>query len=122
LRNLFYIPIAERSAAMASGLGRDNDHFGDLDAHSSDEDWDLGFPRNCEVEERAETSRNENANSDTSGEDCSYSDLHALHACRSFGGGAVNAGGDGLVHAGRGVKLGSGSWGEEGGATSLLRE
>jgi hypothetical protein len=111
LRNLFYILVGESSAEMASGFGSDTDPFGDLDVHGSDEEWDLGFPRNSEVDEGAETSRNENADSDASGENCSYSDLHALHAHRGSGGGAVNAGGAGRVHAGRGgaLRRGSGS-------------
>jgi hypothetical protein len=96
---------------MASGFGSDTDPFGDLDMHGSNEEWDLGFPRNCEVDEGVEMSRNENADSDTSGENCSYSDLHVLHAHKSSGGGAVNVGGDGRVHTGRGgaLRRGSGS-------------
>jgi hypothetical protein len=96
---------------MASEFGSDTDPFGDLDVYGSDEEWDLGFPRNCEVDEGAETSRNENADSDASGENCSYSDLHALHTHRSSGGRVVNVGGDGRVHAGRrgALRRGSGS-------------
>ena len=97
----FYIMVDESSAAMAFGFGSDTDLFRDLDMHGNDEQWDLGFPRNCEVDEGAEMSRNENADSDTSRENYNYSNLHALHAHKSSRGGAVNVGGDGFVHAGR---------------------
>jgi hypothetical protein len=49
--------------------------------HSSDEDWDLQYPRNSNVEGAPDISGGEIGNTD--GEDCSYTDLYALHAHRS---------------------------------------
>jgi hypothetical protein len=104
---------------MECGIGSGTNQVGIPDqVHSSDNDWDLEFPPNLEIEDFPHTSEDESSDSEgreaKARANCSYIDLHVVHEHKASRGCRRDSGGGAMRVAASNEGVGSTSVGNVG--------